>query len=266
MASSERLLSLPPHRILHEALCWIFFFGVPLSHELYGWPGLAAHTLLCLLGPITMDWFVSPTFKNNLKRLNANGYSTSTVVATMILNLAATNVLVCGIKEIYCENGTLSRLLSADAAKHELPISLVLVQTLVNLVLAEITFTVGHFFLHHNEHGANWHLMHHCCKPCSWSANLIFHPCDMAVEFSGPMLSLVLSHELYFKHVDPSGAGLLVSMTVMHFWYAIDHSENLKLYHYEHHMRVDSLYTIYIKLRTLSLLGPRKDWVRKLMK
>ena len=74
---------LSPSRLLHEVLCWIFFFGVTLSHEFFGWSGLAIHTAACLLVPITMDWFVSPTFSKNMKRLNAHGYSTRVVIVVM---------------------------------------------------------------------------------------------------------------------------------------------------------------------------------------
>lgn len=42
---------------------------------------------------------------------------------------------------------------------------------------------------------------------------------------------------------------LMLSCHMLHLWYALDHSENLQLYHYAHHQTIDSVYSIYIKLR-----------------
>lgn len=83
----------------------------------------------------------------------------------------------------------------------------------------------------------------------------------MAVEFSGPMLSLVATHLLIFN--EPFL--LLLSIHILHFWYALDHSENVQLYHYTHHMRVDSVYSIYAKIRFSGEGEGRADKVKPLL-
>ena len=40
-----------------------------------------------------------------------------------------------------------------------------------------------------------------------------------------------------------------MSLAVLHTWYAIDHDEWFKTYHYGHHRNIDSVYTIYVKVR-----------------
>lgn len=130
---------------------------------------------------------------------------------------------------------------------------------LSNLLLSELTFTAGHWVLHQTDRGGGWHRLHHACRPCSWSTNLLFHPVDLAVEFSGPFLALACSHCLLFN----DGAALMVSVHLLHLWYALDHSENWRLPHYRHHLYVDSTYTIYCG-RTVPTLWP--DTVKPLLK
>ena len=67
----------------------------------------------------------------------------------------------------------------------------------------------------------------------------------MALEFAGPFLLLLGSHLVIWR--DPFA--LLVSLITLHTWYAVDHSENLRLFHYDHHKHVDSVYTIYTRIR-----------------
>jgi sterol desaturase/sphingolipid hydroxylase (fatty acid hydroxylase superfamily) len=112
---------------------------------------------------------------------------------------------------------------------------------IANLLLSELTFTAGHWTLHQTVRGGQWHALHHACRPCSWSSNLLFHPVDLLIEFSGPFLALAGSHCLLFD----DRAALLVSVHLLHLWYALDHSENWRLAHYRHHLYVDSTYTIY---------------------
>lgn len=210
----------------------------------------ATHTLVHGYGSVIIDWFISPTMKRNFTRLSRNGYSERMLWSLMAANLVATNCLVTAVTSYFSCFETKPRL---DA--------LLVVVVVTNLALAELTFTVAHFWLHRTELGAQIHHMHHLCQPCSWSTNLLFHPVDMAVEFSGPIVSLVLSHVLVFE--DPFA--LLISISLLHLWYALDHSENLQLYHYQHHKYIDSTYTIYLNLRlrggldTVKRLAMRQD-------
>lgn len=67
----------------------------------------------------------------------------------------------------------------------------------------------------------------------------------MAVEFSGPIVGLVVAHVLLFDDTLALG----ISIHLLHLWYMLDHSENLQLYHYHHHQYIDSVYSIYTDLR-----------------
>ena len=55
---------------------------------------------------------------------------------------------------------------------------------------------------------------------------------------------------------------LLLSIHIVFLWYQADHSENLRLYHYAHHTRVDSVYTSYTKIR---FPGGEEDKVKPLL-
>jgi len=235
----------------YEVFCWCCVLGVPFSHEFFGWTGLFVHTIIICGLSIYIDWCISPTFQTNMHRLSKHGFNTSAIFAVMAGNLIATNVLVVFVKEQYCP-GVLLSPLSVDRLR-------IVGIVLVNMALAEIAFTLSHMLLHRTHQGARWHLMHHCCRPSSWSTNLIFHPIDMAIEFSGPVIVLLLSHIFVFRNP----TALLTSVQVLHLWYAIDHSENLKLPHYTHHMRIDAMYSIYIKTRNIH---PEKDRVKLLLR
>ena len=192
--------------------------------------GLAAHMLIVGAGSIWLDWIISPTMARNLQQLEQHGYSTPFVLALMACNLVATDCLVAAIVNGFgCFEAEWSVTWNTALAVS------------VNLVLAEITFTAGHFLLHQTKLGGRLHTLHHCCRPCSWSTNLLFHPVDMAVEFSGPFAAITASHVFVFQ--DP--LALFVTVHFLHVWYALDHSENLRFAHFKHHLYVDSTYTIY---------------------
>lgn len=197
----------------HEVICWVAVLTASTSISL---GGIWGFILQCLLGvfSIWLDWVVSPTTSNNLKRLGAHGYPAHALVALMLFNQVSTNALVALIAYHF---GCFEAPMRADWKT--------VLAVLCNLTVAEAAFTLGHYLLHTTRVLAPFHVLHHCCKPCSWSTNLLFHPVDMAVEFSGPIASLVVSHLLVWR--DP--IILIISLMVLHAWYAFDHSENLKL-------------------------------------
>lgn len=218
-------------RIGHELWCIGGVLTISASYALYGAGGLAAHTLLFGVGSVGLDYVVSPTMGRNLAKLEDHGYNNCTMVLLMLANLVASNILVVTmIIGFGC----------FDAKWRDVGWTTV-AAVVSNLLLSELTFTAGHWALHQTARGGHWHTLHHACRPCSWSTNLLFHPVDLAVEFSGPFLALACSHCLLFNDV----AALLVSVHLLHLWYALDHSENFRLSHYRHHLYVDSTYTIY---------------------
>jgi len=233
-----------------ELSTWISVLCISASFHYGGAVGLAAWTALVHVPLVMVDWYISPTMERNLRNLAENGYPRPAMWALIALNLVTTNTLVAVITDTFgCFEA---------APRFDWVVALGLV---VNLALSELTFTAGHYLLHRTELGAKFHHLHHCCRPPSISTNLLFHPVDMAVEFSGPVLSLVATHLLIFK--EPFL--LLLSIHVLHFWYSLDHSENVQLYHYTHHMRVDSVYSIYAKIRFSGEGEGRADKVKPLL-
>ena len=87
----------------------------------------------------------------------------------------------------------------------------------------------------------------------------MIHPVDMAIEFSGPVLVLLLTDRFIFRN--PSV--LFLSLTVLQLWYAVDHSEYFQLAHYKHHEHINNFMCIYLKTRT-NKVG--RDRVRMLVK
>jgi sterol desaturase/sphingolipid hydroxylase (fatty acid hydroxylase superfamily) len=234
--------------VVYEGLCWFSIVGITMVYELYGALGLAAFTLFQLL-VVYGDFHITPTASGNMRRAQAHGFKLPVVVAIMLVNLVGTNALVAWIVSTFC----------GPMYEEDLQIDLgVLIIVLVNLALSEVCFTTAHTALHRTDRGARLHHLHHCCKPCSWSSNLIIHPLDMAIEFSGPVLVLLFTHHYIFHHP----TAFFLSITVLQLWYAIDHSEVLQLTHYKHHTHVNTFYCIYLKWRTGK---PGADRVKALM-
>ena len=235
-------------RLVYEALCWFSIVGITMMYELHGATGLACFTLF-QLAVVYWDFHISPTAAANLNRAVSNGFRRSTVIAFMVFNLIATNMLVAWIVNTFC--GPVYRgKLQIDWGTPSI--------ILFNLAMSELCFTAAHTTLHRTEYGACLHHLHHCCKPSSWSSNLIIHPIDMAVEFSGPVLVLLFTDRFMFQ--DPSA--LFLSLTTLQLRYAADHSEHLQLPHYKHHARINNFLCIYLKARTKK---PGRDRVKALV-
>ena len=115
----------------------------------------------------------------------------------------------------------------------------------INLTLAELLFTAGHSLMHKSPWLMKLHVFHHCCTRPNWNTNLLFHPVDIAIEFTTPALSLFAMHWFVWQ----DDFILLYTYIVFQLWYAYDHDTNMQLYHAQHHIHCDSLYTIYCNVR-----------------
>ena len=215
------------NQFLFEILCIFVVFGIPFSVKVYNLKGWVFITFLGYFSTI-LDYIYFPYLKHNFILLEKNGFKKFYVWMIMLLNLILTNILV-GLIYYYVEFNSLKWYTS--------------IQVLINMIITEVIFTLSHMLLHYSYVGAKLHLMHHCCKQASWSTNLIFHPLDMAAEFSGPVLSVLLMHHYVWQN----NATLILTVLIVHLWYALDHSATLNLPHTKHHTHINTLFTIYVK-------------------
>lgn len=230
--------------VLFELLCCWCVLGIPLSVS-YGLTGWVIQTGIGYLSTY-IDYVCYPHFKKNMQTLKEHGWKPWQVWSIMLFNLCVTNALV-GAIYAYCQT-TKMEFTSKTA-----------LQLLINMSMTEILFTSAHAMLHYTKYGSKIHEMHHCCIDASWSTNLVFHPLDMTAEFSGPVISIILMHIFVWQNT----ATLFSSALVLHLWYALDHSANLKLPHTKHHSQLNTVFTIYLKRRCICR---RKDKVRALIK
>lgn len=240
---AEKYKEMYIQRFIYELLCVFVVVGIPIATKLHGLDGWIKITALGYLSTV-IDYLCFPYLQENLHLLKKHGYSAPLVWSTMLFNLVVTNALV----------GSIYYYTSVEEVSWYVPLKI-----FINLWITEFLFTFAHMCLHHTVWGARIHLMHHCCKQPSWSTNLIFHPLDLAIEFSGPALSILLMHHYVWN----DDATLMLSTVIMHLWYALDHSATLRLPHAKHHAHIDSLYSIYIN-RRIRLKYP--ELVKKIIK
>ncbi len=217
------------YQYLFELYCIFVVVAILPCTKAYGFLGWFVMTVLGYLSCV-IDYYCFPNCKKNVAMLNKHGYSTPVVAGIMCLNLSLTNALVA----LMYWHHPMDHLSFMTAVK-----------VLLNMCLTEICFSAAHILLHHTETGSAIHVMHHCCKFASWSTNLIFHPVDLAAEFTGPVLSILGMHYVVWQ----DSSALLLSTILVHLWYALDHSALLGLPHTKHHALVDSMYCIYTSKR-----------------
>ena len=210
--------------VAFEILCVWCVVGVPFAaHAGFAW--WAAQTLL----GFTSAWVDAS--EKNFEVLRRNGFSARRVWLTAALNVVATNALVAAAH-------LLAPPKTWEALSPHVAVS-TLARVAASLAVTEVLFTLSHALLHRTAWGAKIHLMHHCCRDANWHVNLVFHPLDMAAEFSGPVLAVLA---LNWSHP----RALALSVTAVHLWYALDHSALLKLPHTRHHARIDAVYSVYV--------------------
>lgn len=228
-----------------ELFCCFAVIGIPLSIYIKGFIGWYIQLQVGYLSVIA-DWYLFDYFKKNMRILKKHGFSKQTVIKTIAFNLFATNALV-GLIYYYC-------------FQNEMTFSwYVPLQILFNLSVTEVLFATSHMMLHYSPTFYSLHIMHHCCLHPSWSTNLIFHPLDLTAEFSGPVIAVLALHQFVWKDF----MSLFCSVLILHLWYALDHSANMKLPHTKHHSQLNTIFTIYIRHRCS---GKRKDLVRQVIK
>jgi hypothetical protein len=81
------------------------------------------------------------------------------------------------------------------------------------LATSDVLFYFSHQYLH--RHMPQVHLFHHCCRRASFNSNALFDPLDLAVEFTGPVLSLIFLTLYVFR--DPFA--FLVGLGIITAWY-----------------------------------------------
>lgn len=217
----------------HESFCVTTVLSEGSAAAFGGAAGFALHYVFCGIVSVWLDWLISPTTQGNLDRLAAHGYPTPAMLALMLFNMIGTNALVVCIEILF---GCFDSPWRLDA--------MLLLAVGWNQALSDLTITAGHWLLHTSRRLAPFHVIHHLCSPALWTSNLLFHPIDMAVEFSGPFASLAASHVLIWR--DP--LALLFSVAALHVWYALDQSENMKVPQSRHHKYVEAIYTVYAEV------------------
>lgn len=223
--------------IFHEIICYGGVIALPLSYQTAGWIGVLTHISTISVGTIVLDFKLSSTASNNVRRITEE-YKVSkyTVYSLMAMNLYMANITTIWLLLYFDAIDTPSPLFNIYEVLR------VVGSVALYLLATEIMFTAGHAWLHHTKWGREIHTLHHLCKPASLSSNLLFHPIDMMVEFGGPFLSLILMHVYIFQ--DPFI--FKTAMTILNIWYSADHDENLGLSHLHHHKEMGpTILTIY---------------------
>jgi hypothetical protein len=229
-------------RVFHEVYCWLSLLAIFPSYYYGGIPLFVLQTILgggvaCLL-----DWFISSTMSNNVKRIIERGYASSQweVLIQMYLTILTSESIALGLAIYF---GCLEPTTIAAA---RLDITLIS-RVLISLAFNEMIFTTAHtYLLHGTALGGRVHVMHHCCQPSSFSTSFIFHFGDSNTEFTLTTVLMAVAHNFVFQHPNKDPFSLLVSLQVVYLWYTVaDHSENLRLPHYFHHHYVTDNYTAY---------------------
>ncbi|KAJ3033400.1 hypothetical protein HDU99_010823, partial [Rhizoclosmatium hyalinum] len=218
----------------------------------YGFAGLSLY-LIIVTAVMSLDPLASDSLGKNVQILRANGFADGYVLAAMVVNMVSSQTLTLIVINWICGQDAMASLWSSHIYTLQL-----LGRIIVNLVGTELLFYVAHKFLH--ETWPDIHVMHHCCKYPSWTTNLIFHPFDLAFEFGGPGAILLLFHYFVWDQDKPV---LLLSYMFVQTYYAIDHDEWTRTYHYEHHSKLDSVYTIYIQKRDDAKLNRIKKMIKR---
>lgn len=224
--------------LLHEVLCYGGVLLLPHSYSRGGWAGALFHISTVSAATIGLDFVLSPTAGRNVRRIAAEyNASVGAVYALMAANLYAANLATVGLLDAFGAVDASPPPLDDGPALLRLAASVA-----ASLLATEVAFTAGHALLHHTQWGRDVHKLHHLCRPASVSANLLFHPADLMVEFGGPVAALIMLHLCVFR--DPFA--FKAALTAVNLWYTADHDENLNLSHALHHREMGpQVLTIY---------------------
>jgi hypothetical protein len=228
-------------------------FYLYFLHE-YGTPGFIIFLLIGNAMTV-LDGLVSNGFGRNVQRLRKAGYSDATILFFMEYNRISSQFLMYTV---------LTKLVPREYYSWQYILHHVhwdtILKIAINFLQAELLFWLGHMLLHTNSSSSwmHFHVFHHCCVDSTWNTNLLFHPVDLAIEFTGPALGILALHR-YCWNEDPMV--LWISFLGFQLWYAYEHDEHLKLPHVQHHAECNSVYVIYSKLRN----HPRHNHLKRYM-
>jgi hypothetical protein len=192
--------------------------------------------LFCLF---PLDGLVSNSLGENIKTLRKNGFSDWVTLILVFGNIVSAHVFTLLVTYYICGGRTVVEMFG-NFDSYTVPVFLKL---FLNIAIAEFLFYNCHALLH--KYLPKIHLMHHCVIHSTFSANFIFNPIDLSIEFGGPVGSALLLH--FFVWKDPFV--LFLTYAFILAYYANDHNDWIKSYHYDHHGHTDSVYTAYIKYR-----------------
>eukprot|EP01127_Copromyxa_protea_P021013 TRINITY_DN7122_c0_g1_i2.p1 TRINITY_DN7122_c0_g1~~TRINITY_DN7122_c0_g1_i2.p1 ORF type:complete len:209 (+),score=21.40 TRINITY_DN7122_c0_g1_i2:36-629(+) len=147
------------------------------------------------------DYLTSDATSENLKTMEKNGISRLRALGTVAFNVMS-GTLFPAIVVIYW----------VGPVEYRFDLSLVFT-VLICLAVSEVLFYYSHQYLHRNL--PHLHLMHHCCKRSSFTTNSFFHPLDLVMEFTGPVVSLFVLTLYVFN--DPFA--FLVGLAILTTWY-----------------------------------------------
>ncbi|KDO18729.1 hypothetical protein SPRG_15898 [Saprolegnia parasitica CBS 223.65] len=190
----------------------------------------------------------------NVRTLRANGFSDRYTLQMMLFNLLSNVLMTWLVFQKFCGPDAVNATL--DFASYSV---FTVAAIAANLAMTEVVFYFAHKCLH--EVLPHLHLMHHCVFAPTHSSNFIFNPIDFAFELGLPTVALFVNH---FGLWQQDHTVLLVSYMFIQTFYALDHSDFLKLYHFHHHARLDDVYTVYIKYRNPT--NAKREAVRKIIK
>jgi hypothetical protein len=193
-----------------------------------------------------VDVLSSQATSRNIQSLRRQGYTDGTILLYHQINLLQSQLLSFLICAVICDDPRLGDWLYVVCDRLAMDWPRIFARTVAALACSEVAFIAGHRLLHTNATWMKLHVFHHCCTTPSYSTNLLFHPLDLVVEFTGPLLTILVLHYTVWRQDQLT---LLVTYTIFQLWYAYDHDEHLRLYHIRHHATCDSLYAIYIHVK-----------------
>lgn len=233
-----------PYGYLTSIIGALAFIPHPFVFYHYQLPGLVLMEILALC-TYAIDYFTSDTTEKNIKRLKANGYSTKHLATIWWINFFT----------VYLPGYFVMVYLVSDLSyRFDL---ILLLRIVLNLAATEVLFWSSHRALHRLF--PNIHHLHHCCITPSWTSNMFFNPLDLAIEFSGPVFSIVFLSLVVFK--DPFAMACTLSVQIA--WYALDHDEYVKTAHWNHHYYISGNYTVYLNTQAFDKLDKVKDLVKR---
>lgn len=221
---------------------------IVVSH-LYAFPHLPFMVsffsyILIAIGTLVLDALVSNSFGRNVENLRHAGFSDSITVTFMLSNLITSQligyvlmVFVVNDANVFTWKYLMDRMTETPSST-----AYILTAVGVNLAITEVLFAAAHRLLHEHPAFYPFHVFHHCSVYSSWNTNTLFHPVDLALEFGGPAISLLLMH---FQVWNEDPLILVITYIAFQLWYAYDHAEGLNLYHVYHHRTCNHLYAIY---------------------